>query len=308
MKLCNLILDNKISLGAEVDGKIVNLSATIRQMNASPPGDSIEELLEDWPRSFEKVRELMDEARKRDRFSPVNGKLVFAPPVRRPGTFRDFYAFEQHVTNARKLRGVEVNSEWYEAPVFYFSNPNTISTTGAVIKFPAESKKWDYECEIGTILGGEGSDLTPAEAEKLIAGYVILNDWSCRDIQRHEMSSSMGPAKGKDFATSIGHLLVTPDELEDRRTAKGYNLKLKATVRGIQFTDNNWSTIHFSIPEMIARASKNCAVYAGELFGSGTTGLGCLLERGFDHELWLRSGNEVVVEIERLGKLVNRIA
>ncbi len=308
MKLCNLIIDGKTSLGAEVDGKIVNLTGTIKQMNAPLPGGTIEELLGDFPKSFDKVRELIGEAKKRNVLVLAGAGATFLPPVGRPGTFRDFYAFEQHVRNARKLRGLDVNPEWYENPVFYFSNPNTISTTGAEIRFPAESKKWDYELEVGTILGGSGSNLTPEEAEKLIAGYVTLNDWSCRDIQRHEMASSMGPAKGKDFATSIGHLLVTPDELEDKRAGKGYDLKMTAHVRGEQFSDNRWSTINFSIPEMIARASKNAGVFAGDLFGSGTVGFGCFLERGFDHDLWLKSGDEVVIEIERLGKLVNKIA
>lgn len=308
MKLCNIIIDSKISLGAEVEGRLVNLTATIKNMSAPLTGGSVEELLNDWPKSFDKVRSLLEEAQKRGVLFYVDGEPKFAPPVRRPGTFRDFYAFEQHVRNARKLRGFDVNPEWYENPVFYFSNPNTISTTGAEIKFPAESKKWDYECEIGTILGGGGSDLIPEEAEKIIAGYVVLNDWSCRDIQRHEMASSMGPAKGKDFATSISPFLVTPDELEDKRQGKGYNLKLTAFVRGEQFTDNVWATINFSIPEMIARASKNCAVFPGELFGSGTIGFGCLLERGFDHDLWLKSGDEVILEIERIGRLTNRVA
>jgi len=308
MKLCNLVIDGKHSLGADVEGKIVNLTGTIKQLNAPLPGESIEELLGDFPKSFDKIREFIAEAKKRDRFVLAGHNFTFLPPVARPGTFRDFYAFEEHVRNARKLRGFDVNAEWYEAPVFYFSNPNTISTTGAEIRFPSESKKWDYELEIGAILGGGGSDLTPDEAEKLIAGYVVLNDWSCRDIQRHEMSSSMGPAKGKDFATSISSLLVTPDELEDKRLKKGYNLRMTAHVRGEQFSDNKWATINFSIPEMIARASKNAAVYPGELFGSGTVGFGCLLERGFDHDMWLKSGDEVILEIERLGRLVNRVA
>lgn len=308
MKLCNFITDGRTCLGAGIDGRLVNLSATIKQMNAPLPGSTIEELLTDFPKSFDKLRELIEEAKKRKGLVFAGKDVKYLPPVGRPGTFRDFYAFEQHVRNARKLRGLDVNPEWFEAPVFYFSNPNTISTTGAVIRFPSESKKWDYELEIGAILGGGGSDLTPEEAEAIIAGYVVVNDWSCRDIQRHEMSSSMGPAKGKDFATSISPFLVTPDEIEDRREGKGFNLKMTAFVRGEQFSDNKWSTIHFSIPEMIARASKNAAVYPGELFGSGTVGFGCLLERGFDHDLWLKSGNEVILEIERIGKLVNKIA
>lgn len=308
MKLCNLIIDGKISLGTEVEARIVNLTATIEQMSAPLPGGSIEELLADWPRSFDKTRDLLDEAIRRDRLVYLDGEPRFAPPVRRPGTFRDFYAFEEHVCNARKLRGLDINPEWYQAPVFYFSNPNTISTTGAVIKFPSESRKWDYELEVGAVLGAGGSDLTPETAAKLIAGYLVLNDWSAREIQRVEMASSMGPAKGKDFATSIGPWLVTPDEIEDRRQEKGFDLRMTARVNGEAFSDNNWATIHFSFGEMIARASMNAAVYGAELFGSGTVGMGCLLERGFDHDLWLKPGDEVELEIERLGKLVNKIA
>lgn len=307
MKFCNLIIDGEIIVCTQHEDKVVNLVETAVRADCPISGATVEDLLSRWTHNYEHVKEGVERASKSGDLAVVKGELVFAPPLRRPGTFRDFYAFEQHVGNARKLRGMDINPEWYQFPVFYFSNPNTISTTGADIRFPRESKKCDYELEVGAVLGGGGSDLTPDAAEKLIAGYVVLNDWTARDIQRAEMTCSMGPAKGKDFATSIGAWLVTPDELEDRRKGKGFDLRMTAKINDETFSDNNWSTIHYSIGEMIARASRDAAVYPGELFGSGTVGMGCLLERGLDHNHWLKPGDVVELEIERLGILKNRI-
>jgi fumarylacetoacetate (FAA) hydrolase len=133
-------------------------------------------------------------------------------------SFRDFYAFEQHVKNARKKRGLEMVPEWYEAPVFYFSNTSGIVGPGSDIRKPPETNELDYELELAVVIGKEGRDIPVAAADDYILGFTILNDWSARDIQRREMKVGLGPAKGKDFATSIGPYLVTPDELADSDT------------------------------------------------------------------------------------------
>src|ERR687887_976690 len=174
-------------------------------------------------------------------------------PVRRPPSVRDFYAFERHVLNARAVTGRgEVPREWYELPTFYFSNPAAIYGPDEEIPYPGETEELDYELEVAAVIGADGA----------IGGFTGMNDWSARDLQRKEMRIGLGPAKGKDFATSLGPVVVTPDELGDLRL------------------------------EMVARVN-------------GEERSRCILEHG--DERWLRPGDEVELEVERIGVLRNRI-
>src|SRR5205814_6488118 len=131
-----------------------------------------------------------------------------------------FYAFEQHVRTARQKRGLEMEPDWYQLPVFYFSNPYATIGPSDPVSPPPQCAELDYELEVAAVIGTAGSDLDPATAERHIAGYTIMNDWSARDVQRREMKLSLGPAKGKDFATTLGPLLVTPDELEPYKAGR----------------------------------------------------------------------------------------
>ncbi|MBM4116440.1 fumarylacetoacetate hydrolase family protein [bacterium] len=233
------------------------------------------------------------------------------PPLLPAASFRDFYAFETHVRQARARRGLEVPAAWYRFPVFYFSNPHALFGHEAEIPLPPDAaEEWlDFELEIGAVLGAGGRDLTPAAAEALIAGYCVLNDWSARRVQRDEMSVGLGPAKGKDFATSLGPFLVTPDELADRRQGKGYALTMVARRGGRELCRASWDSIHYSFGEMISRASQGVDLLPGELFGSGTVGGGCILELGEEAAGgWLAPGDRVELEIERLGTLTGTIA
>ena len=234
--------------------------------------------------------------------------VTLGPPVETIGSFRDFYAFERHVMDARKRRGLDMVPEWYEAPVFYFSNPSTIVGNGAPIVAPPYGQWLDFELEVACVIGEGGRDIEPDAADRHIAGYAVLNDWSLRDVQRQEMKVGLGPAKGKDFATSLGPTLVTPDELEDRRTDKGYDLAMVARVNGRELSRGNWRDLHFSFGEMIARASQGVPLQPGDLIGSGTVGTGCILELGPETTGgWLKAGDVVQLEIERLGVLENPI-
>jgi fumarylacetoacetate (FAA) hydrolase len=134
---------------------------------------------------------------------------------------------------------------------------------------------------------------------------MIMNDWSARDIQREEMKVGLGPAKGKDFATSFGPWLVTPDELEDRREGDRHRLEMVARINGKEVSRGNLADIHFSFAELIARASQDCTLYPGEVIGSGTVGTGCLLET--EAAPWLQPGDVVELEVERLGVLTNKV-
>jgi 2-keto-4-pentenoate hydratase/2-oxohepta-3-ene-1,7-dioic acid hydratase in catechol pathway len=237
--------------------------------------------------------------------------VILRAPVPLPPTVRDFYAFEQHVKTARKRRGLEMEPDWYELPVFYFSNPYAVNGDGAEVAVPPGSGELDFELEVAAIIGRGGSDLTPDEGERAIAGYCVMNDWSARDIQRREMKLSMGPVKGKDFATTLGPMLVTPDEIEGTRSGRAYDLAMTATVNGREYSRASLAEIHWSFGEMIAYASRGTQVLPGDVIGSGTCGTGCILElalvHGSDAYPWLQPGDEVVLTVERLGSLRNRV-
>lgn len=228
-------------------------------------------------------------------------------PLPEPRSFRDFYAFEQHVKTARENRGLEMISEWYEIPVFYFSNHLTIKGSEEEIARPVGCEWLDFELEIACVIGKQGRNIRAEEAEEYIFGYCILNDWSARDLQRQEMKVGLGPAKGKDFATSIGPWILTKDELEPLKSGKGFDLAMKARVNGILLSEGNMKNIFYSFGEMIERASAGVTLYPGELIGSGTVGTGCILELGNEVHRWLLPGDRVELEIDKLGVLKNLI-
>jgi fumarylacetoacetate (FAA) hydrolase len=210
-------------------------------------------------------------------------------PIPRPPSVRDFYAFERHVQSARAQRGLEMAPEWYQLPVFYFSNPAAVSGPEDAIAFPQESSAWDYELEAAAIVGADGR----------IAGFTVMNDWSARDLQKMEMAVGLGPAKGKDFATSLGPVLVTPDELGDLR------LEMLARVNGEERSRGNMGDIHWPWGELAAHAARNTRLVAGDVLGSGTVGTGCILEHGDGR--WLQPGDVVELEIEGIGVLRNTV-
>lgn len=234
--------------------------------------------------------------------------LKLHTPIPHPPLIRDFYAFEAHVKAARARRGLQMPQEWYEFPAFYYSNPGKIYGPNDDVPRPFFTKALDYELEIACILGKNGKDVRESEAESFIAGYTIMNDWSARDIQVKEMKIGLGPAKAKDFATSLGPWITTSDELQDKRVGKHvFDLSMKARVNGKQLSNGNMKDIHWTFPQMIARASEDVEVHAGEIFGSGTVGTGSLLELGPEVNPWLEPGDEIELEVERLGVLRNRI-
>jgi fumarylacetoacetate (FAA) hydrolase len=239
---------------------------------------------------------------------PLSGVRLL-PPLPRLVSLRDFYAFEKHVAVAHANRGKQIPPEWYQFPVYYFSNPNSIYGSYETIPCPTYTQELDYELEVACILGKTGMDIRAEEAEDYIFGYTVLNDWSARDIQKLEMRVGLGPAKGKDFASSLGPWIVTPDELaEDDAGRPGvFDRLMTAKVNGEERSRGNWREIYYSFGEMIARASQGVHLLPGEVIGSGTVGSGCLLELTKGQGPWLQVGDVVELEIEGLGKLVNRV-
>jgi len=211
-------------------------------------------------------------------------------PVLHPPSVRDFYAFEQHVKTARASRGLDVPAEWYELPVFYFSNPAAIYGPGDEIPRPPETNELDYELEVAAIIGAEGR----------IGGFTIMNDFSARDLQRAEMKVGLGPAKGKDFATSLGPIVVTPDEFD------GADGTMVARVNGEERSRGELGDMHHSWEAIVAQAARNTRLLAGDVLGSGTVGTGCILELGDGR--WLEPGDVVELEVEGIGVLRNTVA
>jgi fumarylacetoacetate (FAA) hydrolase len=216
-------------------------------------------------------------------------EVELRPPVLHPPSVRDFYAFEQHVRTARERRGLEVPPEWYEIPVFYFSNPAAIFGPEQEIPYPEGTEELDYELEVAAVMGADGA----------IGGFTVLNDWSARDLQRREMRVGLGPSKGKDFATSIGPVVVTPDEFD------GSSATMVARVNGEERSRGELGDMHFSWQEIVAHAGWNTRLLPGEILGSGTVGTGCILELGDGR--WLRPGDVVELEVEGIGVLRNRV-
>ncbi len=228
-------------------------------------------------------------------------------PLPRPRSLRDFYAFEQHVRTANERRGRSVPVAWYEVPVFYFAYPGSIYGPDANVPKPATTNELDFELELACIIGRSGRDIPAEDALSYVAGFTIMNDWSARDIQRQEISVGLGPAKGKDFATSLGPFMVTTEELADRFVDGRHDLTMIARINGEEVSRGNAKDLHWSFAQMIERASQDVDLLPGDVIGSGTVGGGCLLELGEDVHPWLQPGDEVELEIERLGRLRNTI-
>lgn len=228
-------------------------------------------------------------------------------PLPNPGSFRDFVAFETHVKNATARSGDPMAKEWYEIPIFYFSNHRVIKGPNQPVARPKRCIRLDYELEMACVIGKLGKNIIASEAEEYIFGYTILNDWSARDLQAQEMKVHLGPAKGKDFATSIGPYLVTKDELESYRDGDRFDLEMTARINGQIWSKGNFKDIYYTFGQMIERASADVTLYPGDVIGSGTVGFGCILELGLENHRWLEPGDEVELEITGLGKLRNKV-
>jgi len=224
-------------------------------------------------------------------------ELAVLAPVPDPPAVRDFYAFEEHVAAGWRRRGAEIPEYWYEVPAFYFSNPASIRGPREPVSCPARTRQLDFELEIAAIIG----------RDEVIAGFTLMNDWSARDVQAREVTVGLGPHKAKDFATTIGPWLVTPDALpyEDGRL----RLEATASVNGRELSRCDASEQHFGWPELLAQAARGTRLRPGDVLGSGTLAGGCLLELGPQDfgdgrgERWIEPGDQVVVEAEGLGAL-----
>ena len=252
---------------------------------------------------------------------PVNSETLLAP-VPNPTSCRDGYAFRQHVAAARRNRKVDMIPEFDQYPIFYFTNHNSIQGPGNIYCMPDHFEKLDFELEAAIVINRPGRNIKAADADNYIAGLMIMNDMSARRLQMEEMLLNLGPAKGKDFSTVIGPVLVTLDELEafevpckEGHTGKSWNLEMKCFVNDIQVSKGNLGDMDWTFAEIIERCSYGVTMHAGDVIGSGTVGTGCFLELNGTGKLndpnyqeqWLQPGDVVEMEIDGLGKLKNTI-
>ncbi|MFJ9566384.1 fumarylacetoacetate hydrolase family protein [Streptomyces fuscichromogenes] len=236
------------------------------------------------------------------------------PPLE-PPSVRDFVTFEEHVEGVRRTgeRSPGVPEAWYDAPTFYFTSPHAVIGAHADVPYPPGSQVLDFELEVAVVVGREGRDLTPDRARDHIAGYLLFNDWSARDLQIREMQVGLGPCKGKDTATTLGPFLVTPDEVEPYRDAEGFlRLGLTAEINGEVVGKDLLSNMSWTFEEMIAYASRGTVVRPGDVLASGTCGNGgCLAElwgiRGEQDPPPLKPGDTVTLTADVLGTVRNTV-
>jgi 2-keto-4-pentenoate hydratase/2-oxohepta-3-ene-1,7-dioic acid hydratase in catechol pathway len=284
--------DGNERAGLVMDGKIHGLA----------PGSTVLELLGD-------DGDRLDRAAERARETPTEvvdlDGAELGPPVR-PRQIRDFLTFLDHLRNAQSAAGIELDKAWEEIPAFYFSNTAAVVGPYDPVAISPGSERFDYELEVAAIIGKAGSDLHPDEADSHIAGFMIFNDWSARDLQMYEMKLSLGPAKGKDGANTLGPALVTKDELEPYRQGNSYHLEMKGFVND-ELVSNGWmDQMDWSWGEIVAYASRGTTVLPGDAICSGTVPTGCLIEHfavgGPDKfRGWLQPGDVVRLEVDQLG-------
>jgi fumarylacetoacetate (FAA) hydrolase len=295
----------------------------IDQVDSELPG-RMSEFVSHWTQNLAQLRQSYSHFRENaSRAGTPVAALSLMAPVPFPPSVRDGYAFRQHVANARRNRGSRVPPEFDQFPVFYFSNHHAVRGPGLVYCMPDHFEKLDFELEVAIMICQKGRNIPAREAHHYIGGLLIMNDLSARRLQAEEMVLSLGPAKGKDFATTLGPALVTLDELSDYRrepppghTGDAYSLAMQARVNGIPVSTGNLADMQWTFAELIERSSYGAELYPGDLIGSGTVGTGCFLElngtalrQNPDAPVqWLRDGDVIALEVEGLGVLCNTVA
>ncbi len=273
-------------------------------------------LLRLWPDLFPHLQALMAALEGEDCLQlkgagrqPVarhRSDVYLLPPLPNVLSLRLFQCFERHARDVRRMRGQPFPKAWPTMPTFYYANSFTIMGPDQALTIPQQGSALDYELGVVCFIGKQGQDIPPEQAEEYIAGYSILSDWVLRDVEQRELDLGWGPTKSRDFATTLGPALVTPDELADRQVGAGadsrYDLAASTAVNSEEKGRVNLKDMHWSFAQLIAHASRDVTLYPGEAIGALAGG--SLLEVGAgDSGLWLKPGDRVTLEVERLGRL-----
>jgi 2-keto-4-pentenoate hydratase/2-oxohepta-3-ene-1,7-dioic acid hydratase in catechol pathway len=281
-------------LGVLVADRVVDLAdAHAAVAGAGRMPSSMLELLRLGDPAMDLARTVAERAAERGVEGVPVAEARLCAPLPRPNSMRDFMLVEEHVRNSFG----EVPAEWYELPVHWKGNPDTVFGPDDEVPWPYYTDKLDYELEVAAVLGRPADGVDPDEAARCIAGYTIFNDWSARDIQFREMAVGIGPAFGKDFATSLGPCLTTADAL-DIGTAR-----MTARVNGEVWSSGDLGSMRFSFPEVISILSAEQPLQPGDVLGSGTVGRGC----GLELDRWIAPGDVVELEVDGIGVLRNPV-
>lgn len=317
MKLVSYKTEDAEHLGVFVNGHIYNLNSCDKQLP-----DNMADFLKGSDVLMERAKNIDRQIKSKEIEPKEEAFYELLAPVPHPTSCRDGYAFRQHVAAARRNRKVDMIAEFDQYPIFYFTNHNAIQGPGEVECMPDHFEKLDFELEVAIVIGKKGRNITAAEADNYIAGFMIMNDMSARTLQMEEMLLNLGPAKGKDFSTIIGPWLVTPDELEAYKTlpkeghiGNAYQLDMSCTVNGLKVSSGNMADMDWTFAEIVERCAYGVDILPGDVIGSGTVGTGCFLELNGTGLLndpgyatqWLQEGDIVEMEITGLGLLTNII-
>lgn len=307
MKLVTYSKHGKEQLAFCVNNVLYDTNLTNQQLPATMNG-----MLHNWEALVDIARRSYEDIKDGKNIYPGTEmeKLEVIAPVPYPSSCRDGYAFRQHVAAARRNRKVDMIPEFDQYPIFYFTNHNAIQGPGPILCMPDHFQKLDFELEAAVVLCKHGRNVKAEDADKYIAGYMIMNDMSARTLQMEEMLLNLGPAKGKDFSTVIGPMLVTPDELEQYKVpakpnhvGNSYNLKMTCRVNGVQVSEGNMGDMDWTFAEIIERCAYGVDILPGDVIGSGTVGTGCFLELNGTGKLndpnykeqWLQPGDSSIL-------------
>jgi fumarylacetoacetate (FAA) hydrolase len=320
MKLASFIKNGSESAALVIGQELFD----IQSLQPDLP-ETLQKILEDWERFFPLLAGLSTTLSGSSEYKSrgiLLSEAKLLAPLPKPNSLRDGYAFRQHVASARRNRGLDMTAVFDSFPVFYFGNHLTVRGPGPVYVMPDHCRKLDFELEAAIVISKRGKNIPASMADEYIAGLMILNDFSARTLQMEEMLLNLGPAKGKDFVTSTGPWLVTPDELRPfevpchpNHVGKSWNLQMSASVNGLVLSQGNLKDMDWTFAELIERASYGVELFPGDVIGSGTVGSGCLLELNGTGKLndpqykeqWLLPGDEIELMIDGLGVLSNLI-
>ncbi|HEX7053087.1 MAG TPA: fumarylacetoacetate hydrolase family protein [Burkholderiales bacterium] len=288
--------------GALVEGdrRVLDLQAAYGRLyhGTSPVLDSVLAIVEAGAQALDTIDQLLRSPSPAVMHARDDVRLLAPIPV--PPQMRDFLCFEKHLVQAFRAIGGKPPAAWYERPIFYHPSRFSVCGPDADVPWPAYCEKLDFELEFGCYIGRGGKDIARERAREHIFGYTIFNDFSARDEQAKEMAGQLGPGKGKDFdnGNAMGPCLVTADEIGDP-----YSLEMAVRVNGEEWGRGNSRDMHWKFEDCIAHASRSETLHPGEFFGSGTVGNGC----GLESLRFLRPGDVVELEVERIGVLRNRV-
>ena len=299
MKLINYIYNGKPSFGHYVDSdKIIDIATKFNYTN----------ILDLITNSNQGVIDYLESS---DPLVLSGTDVNILAPIH-PRSLRDAYAFRQHVETSRRNRGLDMIEEFDDFPVYYYSNADAVMGPGDIHVNSIFMNKLDFELEVAILIGKEGINIACSDADSYISGFMIMNDFSARDLQMAEMKLNLGPAKGKDFATSIGPFIVTPDEIinqtTETRNGNRYSLEMECFVNSEKISQDNLGNMTWTFAQIIERVSQGTKIYPGDVIGSGTCATGCFLELNQSNsEQWLQKEDIIELKVESLGSLINTI-